>query len=64
MAPKKQSTTGEGTISKGKSVATAEDIVSANGRNLNPIVEDIVSEPSQGVAEDIHPPLTYEAQLL
>jgi len=31
--------------------------------NLSPIVEEIVSAPSQGTSEDIHPPSTYEAQL-
>jgi len=43
MTLKKQPTIGEGTTSKGKSVATARGIVSPSGLNLNPIVEEMVS---------------------
>jgi len=62
MAPKKKPTTGKGTTSKEKSIATAGDIIPPSG--LSPIVEDIVFVPSQGKIGDIHPPSTYEAQLL
>jgi len=59
MTPKKP-TTGEGTTSKGKSDATVGGIVLPSSLNLSPIVEDIVSAPSQEAAGDIHPPTTYE----
>jgi len=62
MAPKKQSTTGEGTTSKGKSVATAGNIIPPE--SIGPIIEDIISALSQVTTGDIHPPSIYEAQLL
>jgi len=50
----KQPTTSNETISNCKSIATTWGIVSPSGLNLNPIVEETVSAPLQGVAEDIH----------
>ena len=46
MAPKKQSITGEGTTSKGKSVTTVSDIILPG--SLDPIIEDTVFTPSRG----------------
>ena len=62
MAPKKQSTTGEGTISKEKYVATAGDIIPPG--SLGPIIEVTVFFPLQGATRDIHPSSIYEIQLL
>jgi len=62
MAPKKQSTTSEGTISKGKFVAAAGDTIPPG--SIGPIIEDVISVPTQGAAEDIHPSSVYESQLL
>jgi len=64
MTPKKQPTTNDGTTSKDKSTATAGSITPSSSLDLNPIVEEIVYTPSQEATGDIHPPSTYEAQLL
>ena len=55
MALKKQPTTGEGIIAKGKSVATTWDI-SPSDLNLSPIVEETVFASSHGAAGDIDLP--------
>jgi len=56
MALKKQPTTGEGIIAKGKSVATTWDIISLSDLNLSPIVEETVFASSHGAAGDIDLP--------
>jgi len=61
MALKKQSTMGEGTITKGKSASTAGDIIPPSGSSH--MAEDVVSTPSHEATNDIHPSSTYEAQL-
>ena len=53
MASKKRLTTGEGTTSKGKSVATTGGIIFPSGLSPNPIVEETVSALSQGGVGDI-----------